>query len=287
MKKPLLSVIIPTYNEEKDIEECLRTLFNQSYKKIEIIIVDDGSKDNTLNLIENFSKEKKIIIKILKQEHLGPGAARNLGVKESKGEILIFVDADMSFPEDFLEKLTKPIIDGKTIGTCREMEIVKNVNNIWSRCWGKIRISKENANKQKAFRAILKDKFLEMGGFDSRYGYADDQTFWFKHKKRPIIANGAVCYHKNPETLRGVYNQSKWIGASIDNFWLNDKILRYISPILLVLMSPIIISLLTLKKCYENKEWSIIIYMFIFMTIRYFGTIHGVINRIFFDKNFR
>ena len=79
-KNPLLSVIIPTYNEEKDIGECISTLLKQSYKKIEIIIVDDGSSDNTLNLVKKFRQ-----VKILIQNHQGPGKARNLGARKSKG----------------------------------------------------------------------------------------------------------------------------------------------------------------------------------------------------------
>lgn len=282
--RPLLSVVIPTYNEEEDIEECLKTLYNQDYKKIEVIIVDDGSKDKTLRIVHRFKK-----VKLIKQNHKGPGAARNLGAKFAKGEILIFVDSDMSFPKNFLAKLTKPIIEGKAIGTTRETEIVKNTENIWSRCWGRVRVRRKESERAGAFRAIRTDKFFELGGFDSRYGYADDQTIFFKYGIRPTVAGGARCYHKNPETLKGVYNQSKWIGASIDNnLLLKIPMINLFALFIMVLFFPLSIIYLSLRKCYKNKDWEIFVpWMFIFITARYFGTIHGIINKIYFNKNAR
>lgn len=284
MKKPLLSVVIPVHNEEKDLKECLKTLSQQSYKNIEIIIVDDGSTDKTLEI----SREYKT--KILKQNHQGPGKARNLGAGKSKGEILIFIDADMSFPKDFLEKLVKPIIEDKTgeiIGTTRETEIVKNTGNIWSRCWGRVRVDKESAEKARAFRAIKKREFIKMGRFDSRYGYADDQTFWFKYKVKPAVALGCLCYHKNPETLKSVYRQSRWIGASIENVFLNTPVVKYLAPFFMAVISPIAIIFLSIKKCHKNQDFKIFPYMLVFMAARYFGTIEGIINKTYLEKNVR
>ena len=100
---------------------------------------------------------------MLRQKHKGPGIARNLGAKNAKGEILIFVDADMAFHKDYLKNLIKPILEdkkGEVIGTTHELEIVNNLKNIWSRCWGKVRVSKKEAENVKIFRAIRKNKFL-------------------------------------------------------------------------------------------------------------------------------
>src|SRR4030067_2885578 len=106
----LISTIIPAYNEEDMIKSCLETLKKQSYSPVEIIVVDDGSLDSTRKIIEDFSS-----IKLLTQNHKGPGPARNLGASVAKGEILVFVDADMTFDRNFIRDLVKPIIEGKAI----------------------------------------------------------------------------------------------------------------------------------------------------------------------------
>lgn len=281
-----ISVIMPVYNEEKDILGCLVSLKEQTYNDFEIVIVDDGSTDNTKKIVENFKKHYKNV-SLIEGKHKGPGFSRNLGVKLAIGEILVFVDADMTFDKDYIAKLISPIItDKKVIGTTHELELVKNTKNVWSHCWGRVRVSKEEAKEIKIFRAIKKNDFLKMGGFSPKYGYADDQTFWFKFKIKPLVAPGTICYHKNPESLKGVYNQSRWIGASIDNKIFEIPILNYLVPFILLFLFPIAIPLLSVKKSYKNKELILLFpWMLVFMTARYFGTVFGVANRIYQNSN--
>ena len=94
---PVISVIIPVYNAEKYVKKCLETIINQSYWHLEIICVDDGSTDHSLELLELFAK-KDDRIKILRQKNSGPAAARNAALREATGDYISFVDAD-----DFLE----------------------------------------------------------------------------------------------------------------------------------------------------------------------------------------
>ena len=275
-----VSVIIPSYNEEKDIGDTLKSLKKQSFQDLEVIVVDDGSTDKTREIAK---KEGAVVIE---QNHKGPGFARNLGVKNSKGSILVFVDSDMEFEKNYLKNLIAPI-RGKVVGTTHEQEIVKNTSNIWSRCWGKIRVSKEEAKDVKIFRAIRKDKFLSMGGFNPKYGYADDQTFWFEKKIKPVVAKNTICYHKNPDTLKGVYKQSRWIGASIDNKFITSPITKCISPVLMFLIFPLAIPVLAIKRCARNKDFDIILQMIAFMTARYFGTLAGICRKNYYGVNFR
>lgn len=209
-----VSVIIPTYNEEKVIGECLKSLAAQTYENMEIIVVDDGSTDATIQRVT--SHESRVTV--LRQEHKGPGAARNLGAKHASGEILVFVDADMTFERDFIENLVDPIIKGKAKGTFSKEEFVSNPQNIWSQCWGVNegweegrRHPKNYANTQKVFRAILKSEFDKVGGFSKR-GYTDDWTLSEKLDYEAVNAPGARFYHKNPETLVEVFRQARWIG---------------------------------------------------------------------------
>lgn len=210
-----VSVIIPTYNEEKDILECLESLDKQSFKDFEVIVVDDGSTDNTS---EKLKKAKSTSLKVITQEHKGPGAGRNKGAKLAKGKILVFVDADMTFHKNFIKNLVKPITSGKTNGTFSKYEYVSNWENIWARCWNiehnwevRRRHPKAYPDEQEVFRAILKSEFKSVGGFTPG-GYNDDWSLYKKLGYKAISASGAIFYHKNPASLKEVFNQAKWVG---------------------------------------------------------------------------
>lgn len=99
-----VSVIIPVYNAEKYLEECLNSLCSQTEQNIEIICVDDGSADGSVEILNRFVKEDSRI-RIIKGNHAGGGAARNTGLKEAKGEYVAFVDADDFVDADYIEKL--------------------------------------------------------------------------------------------------------------------------------------------------------------------------------------
>jgi len=279
------SVIIPVYNEEDCILNCMKSLKKQTYKDFELILVDDGSNDKTREIIKEFMKKNKRV-RLIEGEHKGPGFSRNLGVKKSKGKILVFVDADMSFHRNFLKHLLKPVLEGKVIGT-ENLQIASNPENIWSRCWGHYLNNEKYIGKEDreglVFRTILKKEFEKMGGFDPSLGYADDLTFYYKYNLRPRTTLNAICYHKNPETLKEVYNQSKWIGASIENKFIQNKI----SPIFLILFSPFFILIITILRCIKKREYSIANFMLVFVSVRYFGTIKGIINKNYYRENQR
>src|SRR3990170_565885 len=213
VNKKFVSVIIPVFNEEKTISECIKSLRNQSYKQMEIIVVDDDSSDSTRNIIKGFPD-----IKLLTQGHKGPGQARNLGAAKAKGEILVFVDADMTFDKNFITDLVKPIIEGKSIGTFSKNEMVKNKDNIWSNCWNidknlpKDRmIPKDYSNTAPVFRAILKKEFERVDGFETNGQYTDDWSLSQKLGKKSTAASGAIYYHSNPDSVIEVWKQARWI----------------------------------------------------------------------------
>ncbi len=90
-ENPLISVIIPTYNRANFLGEAIESVLSQTYKNLEVIIIDDGSTDDTRQLIEKYT-DKRIIY--LYQEHGGTSAARNKGIQEAKGEYIAFLDSD-------------------------------------------------------------------------------------------------------------------------------------------------------------------------------------------------
>lgn len=236
-----ISIIIPTYNEASVISACIKSLSVQSYPSFEIIIVDDGSTDQTIEIISNLRKTIPLIL--LNQSHKGAGSARNLGAKKATGEILVFVDADMTFDRRFLKKLVTPIISGNSIGSFSKREYVSNWNNVWARCWNwnanlpdKARLPQNYPEKQKVFRAILKKSFTKVGGFTPG-GYTDDWSLSEKLKIEAIAAKDAIFFHKNPDTLADVFNQSKWVAKRSYKFGFIGifiTLLRYSLPMTLI-----------------------------------------------------
>lgn len=101
---PKVSVIIPVYNVEEYLPECLDSVVNQTLKDIEIICVDDGSTDNSLEILKEYAK-KDPRIKVLTQKNQGAGAARNKGLKVAEGEYLYFIDGDDYIEPEALKKV--------------------------------------------------------------------------------------------------------------------------------------------------------------------------------------
>lgn len=99
---PQVSVIIPVYNRETFIAECLDSVLNQTFQDFEIIIVDDGSSDNSVDICRQY-EAKDARIKLLMQEHKGVSAARNLGLDNAGGEFVYFLDSDDKINNIFLE----------------------------------------------------------------------------------------------------------------------------------------------------------------------------------------
>ena len=242
-----VSVIIPTYNEEKVIGDCLESLAKQTYKDMEVFVIDDGSTDQTTKIFKTH-RLLHISNHLLQQIHQGPGIARNLGAKYAKGEILVFLDADMTFEKKFIQMLIKPIVSGKCIGTFSKDEFVLNKENVWSKCWNinkglpLNRMHPKNyPDEQKVFRAILKKEFNRAGGF-SPIGYIDDYTISEKLGKNAYVAKDAIFYHGNPESLSEVYKQARWIGKSEykrrkiknENLMRIISLIRYSPPLTLI-----------------------------------------------------
>lgn len=128
MSTPFISIIVPIYNVSEFLPQCLDSLINQSYQNIEIIAVNDGSTDNSLEILNQYAQECPLM-KIISQPNAGLSAARNIGIASSKGEYLCFVDSD-----DWID-----------IHTClRAIEIAQK-QNVDIVCWNYIKEYKHNS----------------------------------------------------------------------------------------------------------------------------------------------
>ena len=274
----MISVIIPTYNEKTVLKECIESLSAQSLNDFEIVIVDDGSLDGTLEILKNLKKSLPNF-KFERQGHLGPGSARNLGAKRAKGNILVFVDADMTFDKEFLKNLTDPIIKGTEKGTFSKEEFVSNWGSLWARLWNinenwedKRRHPKNYPDHQPVFRAILKTEFDKVHGFTPG-GYNDDWSLSEKLGYEAMVSPGAVFYHKNPETLGEVFNHAGWVGK-------RPYKLGLIGSLIALIRSSFPVSLIVgLYKSLVHREPAFILFKVIYDLGIFIGVISYLITR--------
>lgn len=108
-KRSKISVIVPVYNVEKYLSKCVESILNQTYKDIELILVDDGSLDNSGNICDNYAKNDNRI-KVIHKENGGLSSARNAGLDIASGEYISFVDSDDWIDENTYEELVKKIV---------------------------------------------------------------------------------------------------------------------------------------------------------------------------------
>lgn len=125
-----VSIIVPVYNNELYLEKCLDSIINQTYKNIEIILINDGSTDNSLNILRKYEKKDKRII-IIDKKNEGVSIARNAGIKKSTGEYITFVDSDDYIDLNFIEELHNAMINNNVdLVRCNYQVHYKELNKI-------------------------------------------------------------------------------------------------------------------------------------------------------------
>lgn len=117
MKNPKISVVIPVYNAENTIGNILEKLIDQEYRNIEIIAVNDGSKDDSWKILKIFSKKDERVIAV-DQKNAGASTARNVGINKSTGEFITFVDSDDDISDKLISELAKQIKDNSDFIMC-------------------------------------------------------------------------------------------------------------------------------------------------------------------------
>ncbi len=112
MIRPLVSIIVPVYNSKKWLKSCLDSILNQSYQNIEVLLIDDGSKDESVHICDEYG-EKDFRVRVIHKKNEGVSIARNYGINASKGEFLQFVDSDDIIHPKMTEQLVKIINEKK------------------------------------------------------------------------------------------------------------------------------------------------------------------------------
>ncbi|MDD5163413.1 MAG: glycosyltransferase [Candidatus ainarchaeum sp.] len=213
------SVIIPAYNAEKTIGQCLEALEKQAFGNFEVIVVDDGSKDKTAEIVEKFKGTK-----LLRQKNSGPAAARNLGAKSAKGEIIVFTDSDCIAEKNFLDEILAPFSDKRVAGVqgkykSRQKEDFAVITQEEIEHRHKKIESKLIDSIGSYAAAYRKDVFEMMGGFDTSFPKASGEDTDLSYRiseagYKMVFAEKAIVWHTHPNTLRK-YLEVKFLRA----FW--------------------------------------------------------------------
>ena len=178
--KPKVSIIIPVYNAEIFLPKCLQSLIDQSLEEIEIIAVDDGSTDNSYQILLEYA-QKDTRIKVFRQKNLKQGAARNQGIAVSNGEYIGFVDADDWIDKDYFEKL-----------------YITSINNNADIAVASILKHKQRYNKYSVFYS--KVKTADTMNEKLKICFDKKQKFfycWNKLCKASVIKNNNITFPEN------------------------------------------------------------------------------------------
>lgn len=181
----LISVIIPVYNSEQYISSCLDSIINQTYQNLEIIVVNDGSTDNSLKLLLEYQGKDRRIKTIDIVNH-GVSHARNIGIKYSTGEYITFVDSDDTIELDTIETLYKDIIEN-------EADLVQCNNYINSKKTYYTYDNHKLNGKTEVFQEFLKDllcctvwgklykrELFDYVSFNEEYNNHEDELFLYE-----------------------------------------------------------------------------------------------------------
>ncbi|MBQ9782222.1 MAG: glycosyltransferase family 2 protein [Clostridia bacterium] len=134
----LISVIVPVYNVQKYLPRCIESILNQSYKDIELILVDDGSPDNTGEICDYYAKKDSRVV-VIHKENGGVSSARNAGLNIAKGKFINFVDSDDYIPNDSLENLINLQKENDADLVCCTFErLLQNGNIVQTKFYDKV-----------------------------------------------------------------------------------------------------------------------------------------------------
>lgn len=128
MEQDLISIIVPVYNVQEYLKNCINSILNQSYKNIEIILVDDGSTDESSSICDLYVK-KDNRIKVIHKENGGLSDARNMGIKSARGKYITFVDSDDYLDENYVKVLYILITENNSDIACSRMKKTDSLND--------------------------------------------------------------------------------------------------------------------------------------------------------------
>lgn len=280
MEKNLkISVVIPTYNREHILRSAIDSLLNSGIKPFEIIVVDDGSSDNTEKMVHDFSE-----VKFLKQEHRGAAAARNKGGFAAQGDLIFFTDSDCIVDKNCLENINNEFLKDKELSviSCKVLGITKG---FWSKChdYSHFHSLMLPDYKERKFACgsgfvIKNNVFKAVKGFNENCRVAEDEDLGlrvYEQKGKIIYSPKCVVYHDHGRNSAKLFFKHPYYWA------INGSVIPYLKynhsqysklasskPWFYLVLSPVISGVVALKiflQIFPIDKKIIIYFPFIFL----------------------
>lgn len=184
----MVSVIMPVYNGEKFLSEAIESVLAQTFSDFELIIINDGSKDNSLNIIKECAK-KDSRIKVIDQENKGVSSARNTGINQSEGQFVAFLDCDDVWEKEKLESQISEFNKNEKIKICGTWGIVINKNGEKIKDFNYPPLSNKKIKLSSVYKypfitssLVIEKKMLNLNNlFDEKIKLAEDYDFIIKY----------------------------------------------------------------------------------------------------------
>jgi len=236
MKSPFLSLIIPVYNTERYIEKCIESILCQSFQNFELIIIDDGSTDKSVEKIETFHDKR---IHLYRRSNNGVSSARNYGISKARGEYIVFIDSDDYIDKDFIETLYQMWIQypnsdvflfglmkcdkqGNILGKyCSEVSGYQNMNDFYTTF-----MSEQGRKGIYGYVStkMIRREFLNQYHirFDEKIRLAEDYNFYLDvFIKQPIMFFSNYCgYYYVQEVENSSFQQRNVDYLSLIRIWI-------------------------------------------------------------------
>lgn len=214
-----VSVIIPSFNRRTALEKCLNALQTQSVRGFEVVVVDDGSDDDTIDMLEQWeSKELPFTLRKLRNDtNIGANRSRNVGIRAARGALIAFLDSDCVPDSDWIERLAVPFVDPSVAAVTGLVEEDKPQNLFERSLWGANRVHGHGeARRLVAGNLCVRRRWLERFPFDEDLTYGCDEEGLFLKLRavgaRQLLVADARVTHEHRYDARRFLRQA-WIGG--------------------------------------------------------------------------
>ena len=220
MYESKVSIVIPTFNAGETIVRCLRSIRNQSYSHVEIIVVDNFSNDTTMNTAKSFGARAL-------QQRSTPASARNTGVVNATGKYVFFVDSDQVLSRSVVQECVTEC-EEKNAGMVRVPELFIG-EGFWGSCsaewknyYGKVerRYGGQHKILSGEPRFFVKEQLIHVGMFDPSMLWGEDYDLYQRLKERKVkeVSCKSTLFHYEPASVKGIMNRNLRYGESMPTF---------------------------------------------------------------------